>query len=536
MLKERFEHFGNKSFLKFKAQGFPSFPLVNAYLHEKESFMRQVRPVHVSKIPANANTVSCHTIYKIKYDDDKKLMLKARIAPHGNEDSLKDELRSDRSMCAPTFVRILLSLSTMFKWRLTKIDVKSAFLQTGSAERDVYVRPPHESAIKSHYWLLLTAAYGLVNANAKWQVLSDSLFCDIGLTQLRHVPQLFYMKQDGLLSAVVVKIVDDILIGGQLDTVDKIVDQVNHKFKLGTIFHGPGLFRYYGLNILQHEDFSAEIDAEDKLSAVEAFPLTRMRRKEFDAPLNVVERRSFSSLNSSISWLGVAASPLCSFYSSHMQQRLPTAKVSDLVAQINALKALKKFGSKIAYHRPLPKADYALNILVVSDASRSVDHGQLCFVAGLLFGPMEQNSVFHTLSWISHKSKRPVKSIGAAEILAAFEAIDEGKTLSKAFSSLLGIAVGLIIALDTKNLYTSLSTRRNSIDRSIRADVNVIRYEFETRNVNRITWIPGNFNLADPGTKTDSPPTQTLQLMLCSSRLPIAFDKSESSSCDRFLG
>lgn len=93
------------------------------------------------------------------------------------------------------------------------------------------------------------AAYGRVNANTKWKVLSDSLFCDIGLTHLLYGPQLFYMKQDGLLSALVVKIVDNILIVEQLDTVDKIFNQVNHKFKLGTIVYGSGLFRYYGLNI-----------------------------------------------------------------------------------------------------------------------------------------------------------------------------------------------------------------------------------------------------------------------------------------------
>ena len=46
----------------------------------------------------------------------------------------------------------------------------------------------------SHLWLLLTAAYGLVNANAKWHFQSDNLMLVIGLTQSTHVPQLFYKK------------------------------------------------------------------------------------------------------------------------------------------------------------------------------------------------------------------------------------------------------------------------------------------------------------------------------------------------------
>lgn len=104
------------------------------------------------------------------------------------------------------------------------------------------------------------------------------------------------------------------------------------------------------------------------------------------------------------------------------------------------------------------------------------------------------------LSWISHKSKRPVRSIAAAEILAAFEVIDEEKTLKTALSNLLLIPVLLVIIVDSKDLYTSLSTRRNSIDRSIRADVNYIRFQYKIGNIDEICWLPGSINLADPGT------------------------------------
>lgn len=48
-----------------------------------------------------------------------------------------------------------------------KADVKAAFLQNGDATYDVYLKPPQESKMRSTYlWLLRTAAYGLVSANA----------------------------------------------------------------------------------------------------------------------------------------------------------------------------------------------------------------------------------------------------------------------------------------------------------------------------------------------------------------------------------
>lgn len=78
---------------------------------------------------------------------------------------------------------------------------------------------------------------------------------------------------------------------------------------------------------------------------------------------------------------------------------------------------------------------------------------------------------------MSHKSRRPVRSILAAEVPAAPESIDEAKVLKAALSLLLGIKVKLLLIVDSRDLYTSLSTRINSIDRSMCADVNVIRLE-----------------------------------------------------------
>lgn len=64
-------------------------------------------------------------------------------------------------------MKLILSLAVIKRWNLAKIDFKSAFLQSGQAVRDVYVVPPKGSKERFVYWLLLTAAYGLVTASAK---------------------------------------------------------------------------------------------------------------------------------------------------------------------------------------------------------------------------------------------------------------------------------------------------------------------------------------------------------------------------------
>lgn len=207
-----------------------------------------------------------------------------------------------------------------------------------------------------------------------------------------------------------------------------------------------------------------------------------------------------------------------------------------MIQQTNQRLRLKKLGTVCAYKCPPRNCDLTLSVLVFSDAGRTTDHCQLCFIAGLLIGDMTNGSIIHTVSWSSRKSKRPVKSVGAAEILAAGEAIDEGKLIAQSYSMILGFQLDLIIVLDSKDLFYSLSTQRNSIDKSIRANVNVIRHEFEIRNVHKIIWIPGNLNLADPGTKCDSPLSPALQLMLFSGKLPSSFPGLESCTSDRSLG
>ena len=129
-----------------------------------------------------------------------------------------------------------------------------------------------------------------------------------------------------------------------------------------------------------------------------------------------------------------------------------------------------------------------------------------------------------------------MRSTAAAEVLAVGEGLDEGKVIKSVISLVLNHSVKLLVATDSKDLFTSLSTQRNSIDKSIRADVNVIRYEFQTRSVDKIVWVPGKVNLADPGTKRDSALTETLQALMTTGRLLIAFEQMEMKSFDRSLG
>lgn len=99
-------------------------------------------------------------------------------------------------------------------------------------------------------------------------------------------------------------------------------------------------------------------------------------------------------------------------------------------------------------------------MLAFADASRIDEQGQIGVIIGLLVDNMDRDAIFHPIFWMSHKAKRPVKSVPAAEILAASEAIDEGKIITIAFKEILSIEIEFDICVDSKDLFTSLSTQR----------------------------------------------------------------------------
>lgn len=99
--------------------------------------------------------------------------------------------------------------------------------------------------------------------------------------------------------------------------------------------------------------------------------------------------------------------------------------------------------------------------------------------------------------------------------------------MSTALSSLLDVHISLSIAVDCKDLYRSLSTQRNSVNKSIHGDVSLIRHDFECSSIEWMIWIPVRENFVDPGTNHDSPLEPNLQLVLDCGRRPIDFSKQK---------
>lgn len=88
--------------------------------------------------------------------------------------------------------------------------------------------------------------------------------------------------------------------------------------------------------------------------------------------------------------------------------------------------------------------------------------------------------MFHAISWSSNNAGRSIKSSTSEEVLAAAFGSDEAKPIDNVYTELLGTPVGIIIVVESMDLFNTISASHLPAHRSIRGDVATLRYDFET--------------------------------------------------------
>ncbi len=96
----------------------------------------------------------------------------------------------------------------------------------------------------------------------------NALLSDCGLRQLAYMPQLFFMDTGGMLELIVIKLVDDILIGGNTSSRSSLIERLKKRFEVGTVSHTPGSLMFFGATVSQSEDGDNVLTADEKLSEI----------------------------------------------------------------------------------------------------------------------------------------------------------------------------------------------------------------------------------------------------------------------------
>ena len=115
---------------------------------------------------SNQRTISSRWVIAERFKKGNRIT-KARLVARGfEEDSSK--YRKDSPTCCRESLRLVFLAAVLKSWRLESIDITAAFLQGGSLEREVYLRPPSDVCSADKVWRLQRYIYGMNDAPCYW--------------------------------------------------------------------------------------------------------------------------------------------------------------------------------------------------------------------------------------------------------------------------------------------------------------------------------------------------------------------------------
>ena len=98
--------------------------------------------------------------------DGQKHAYKARLVAKGFQEI--DQPQSDSPTAAKESFKLLMALSANLNFKIVSMDIRAAFLQAKTLDREVFVRPPNDIKKEGVIWKLLKPLYGLDDASRKF--------------------------------------------------------------------------------------------------------------------------------------------------------------------------------------------------------------------------------------------------------------------------------------------------------------------------------------------------------------------------------
>ena len=134
-----------------------------------------------------------------------------------------------------TSIRPILALSTVMKWKIHQMDVKTTLLN-GIVEKEVYIEYPLGFEIydmQTHVCKLKKDLYGLKQAPRTWYGRINSFLMSPGFTKSK-VDSNLYFKVEGSTPVLVLLYVDDLFLIGEekliIDSKRRLVTQFELKY------------------------------------------------------------------------------------------------------------------------------------------------------------------------------------------------------------------------------------------------------------------------------------------------------------------
>ena len=422
---------------------------------------------------------------------------KARLVVRGFEE--KDlEIPRDSPTVGKGAMRLFLSIAAIEEWTVKTTDIRSAFLQGKELDRDVYIRPPKESKAPKHViWKLKHGLYGLKDGARQFYERVKEKLINLGFIQCKLDPAVFYVHKDKKLIGMICCHVDDFLHAGD-SSFDMLMKRLRERFSAGKVEEKA--FKYIGFQVKQNRSMIV-LDHSGYINKMKNSILDPKRASSKNEPLNAQEQTLFRQIIGQLNWAVQGSRPDMAFEMIALSTKLQQGKIEDLIRAIKKVNRLNDIRSFISF----PGLDKTkLTVVVFTDASLgNINEGTGSTGAHIVW-LMDNSGRCCPVTWNAHKIKRVVRSTLAAETLSLQEGLETAFYYRQMVEEIMGLeskTIPIQAYIDNKSVIEAILSTRMVDDKRLRVDVAAIQELLKFHDINRIQWVPGNLQLANPMTK-----------------------------------
>ena len=440
--------------------------------------------------------------------NDGNRRFKARLVAKGFQDT--EETRNDSPTISKQNIRLLLMIAASRGWKCKSLDIRAAFLQGSPIERDVFLRPPAEFRKEGIIWKLNCCVYGLNQASRLWYLRIRKEFIKLGAESPKVDPAYFIWKHDKKVVGIVSSHVDDFLFTGDENFEKTTIKKLKEVFEISK--EAKNTFVYLGVNLSTRGSYFTIDQIKYVQENLKPIKLSGIRRNNKSDLVNEDEKRNLRSCIGKLLWLVNQTRPDLGFETSVAASKVNNATVSELLEMNKLVKKAKATDIELK----IPKLNNLENakLLVFSDASfGNVSNGGSQAGYVVLVVDDERNCV--VIHWGSHRIKRVVRSVLAAETMAMSDAVDMAYVINVMLSDMIfsdGRRLKIVCYTDSHSLSDAIRTSNTTKEKRLLIDIAALR-EAKDKEEIEVKWIETQKNIANPLTKKTPDSTSLMRVL-----------------------
>ena len=448
------------------------------------------------------------TRYVLTEKPDKSI--KARFVVKGFQEEFDDA--SDSPTSSRETVKVFLAVAANEGWKVECSDVRSAFLQSDTIDRDVFVEPPPERRKEGFIWKLKKPCYGLDDASRKWFLSFKKTLQNLGMTQSKREYCLFLYHKHEKLEGFLIFHVDDIISAGS-ENFKGIMEQLRVKYNFGKVEKGN--FTFTGLNISQETCSDIKLFQKEFINKLETPEYEAKNPEDY---LLCDDNRMLRKTQGQLSWLASQTRPDISFDSFYLSTVLNSAKLRDAKMSKKVIKKVKQEEVNLKFNHLGKHED--LHLEIFSDASLgNVETGMHTKSAmGYFICLANKNLDISPLHWKSCVIDKVAEDIKTAETLALEKALDDAIHFSNLITEIYtGQAtkntMPIIANIDSKSLLESIYSTKKVKRKTMRVVISSLQQQLQKGVLTEIRHCKSKDNTADIFTKKGVNPNRILEVL-----------------------